>query len=315
MEPEELFNFDSSLMEEDTDPVGGDVDVNAGVKTLCRYALPSLIERLGVSLEGVTCRFEDTAITRVPEHRADHVLVLDGPKPAERCGILVEYALNPPSRRTLLRWNWKAPALALQLDCEVVLLTVYLRRGARRLFPSSFVSRVGRLKTAFFFDTLELWTLEAEIRAGLYPELAPFLLLWEEEPREETLVLARDLVQTRIADPNLKSAAQAFTISLAAARFPYDLVHQLFDEEEVMLKDYPPVKQWIAESSDAARAEGVLVGLQNQIIRRCSRRCGDPTPDQLELLRGQSDLSVLDEWADQATPVESWDDLLAIRPD
>ena len=83
MEPEELFNFDSSLMEEDTDPVGGDVDVNAGVKTLCRYALPSLIERLGVSLEGVTCRFEDTAITRVPEHRADHVLVLDGPKPAE----------------------------------------------------------------------------------------------------------------------------------------------------------------------------------------------------------------------------------------
>ncbi len=90
-----------------------------------------------------------------------------------------------------------------------------------------------------------------------------------------------------------------------------------------MLKEYPPVKQWIAESSDAARAEGraegqaegVLVGLQNQIIRRCSRRCGDPTPDQLELLRGQSDLSVLDEWADQATPVESWDDLLAIRPD
>ena len=79
-----------------------------------------------------------------------------------------------------------------------------------------------------------------------------------------------------------------------------------------MLKDYPPVKQWIAESSDAARAEGVLVGLQNQIIRRCSRRCGDPTPDQLELLRGQSDLSVLDEWADHATSVESWDDLLAI---
>ena len=248
--------------ESESDPVheAGDVDLNATIKTLLRDGFWSLLNAAGVDITDLTGRFEDPTITRVPEYRADHVLMVTDSADGKETAVMLEYAVNVPDRKTRRRWMWKVAALEEQLDCEVVLLAVYLKQGDRRTFPTEFMTRLGPLETWFGFSALRFWELAPSILAGKYPELAPALVLCFDEPRIEILGAVRQIILSQPWSNQIKSNMIATSIALATRYFPRDDVHKVFLTEEDMLKDYPPVQEWLQAAFKEGEARGEARG-------------------------------------------------------
>lgn len=105
----------------------------------------------------------------------------------------LEYQIAPDRRREA-GWLLKNAALNAQLGMPVVLTVVYLTRGRRRRFPVIHTVSAGGLANRHTFHTLRLWEHAERIRSGELPELAPLLVLCEDNPDEDTLRTERKLI-------------------------------------------------------------------------------------------------------------------------
>lgn len=235
-------------------------------KEIVRLVPDLILRMLRVPVRGRKLRFADTAV-RSREFRADHVLLVGEDIEAEAFGVHLEFQAGD-DRRELVRWNLKNAALNVQLKRPVALVIVYLQPSAA---PFELDVSAGGISNHHRFAAVRLWELEDRIRAGDLPELAPFLVLWNHEEGVAVLEEQRDLIRSANLSAEVVEELFGWTMVLGNCFFPFEVLSSVFEEEINMLKDFPPVQQWMEES----RLEGERIGEQRaghkQALQICKR--------------------------------------------
>jgi predicted transposase YdaD len=253
-------------------------EVDRSLKVLLRHAAPAFLRLLSME-ERRAPEFADVAIN-LPEHRVDNVLRFGRRDEPDRWALLLEWQLRP-DRRSLRGWFLKTAALTQQLGAPVVLAVVYLERGRFRSFPEAYRVEVGTLATEFRFSTVRLWEHADAIRGGALPELAPLLVLCEDNPGRETLEVERSLLRAAQVEERARVDLMAVAVTLGCRRVSEQLVREVFREEVAMLKQASFIEEWLEESRregrEEGREEGRVLALRGALRRLLVRRFG-PLP-------------------------------------
>jgi predicted transposase YdaD len=251
--------------------------IDRSVKALIR-AVPGAFFRLA-GVQAREYRFEDVTLN-LPEFRADHVLIvgLEG-DPVSRA-IHLEYQFQP-DRSVLPNWLLKRAALAVRLGVPVVLVVIYLTKGKYQRFPRSVTDEVGTLRNEFRFHTIRLWEHVERIRGGDLPELAPLLVLCEDEPTERTLQEERRLILGLEVTPVVRAELLAVALTAGLRYFGRDLLETVFREELQMLKQASIIQDWLDEALKEGEARGEAKRAQEILIELLRRRFGEIPPDLL----------------------------------
>jgi predicted transposase YdaD len=243
------------------------------LKVLSRRALPALLRLIGAEADPAKVRFENVAIN-LPEYNADDVLVLgdaDAPIPG---ALLVEYQLQPDPELPE-SWHYKATALARTLGIPVVLVVIYLERGAYATFPDSYEVSVGGLPNRFSFPAIRLWEHEERITSGDLQTLAPLLLLCTKEKTEAVLQRERRLILDLPISPDTRRDLLAVATMVGRRFFDVAVLRRIFREEMAMLKEADFIQEWI----DEGEANGEARGARKMLLHMLRRQFGSLTPD------------------------------------
>lgn len=232
--------------------------IDRSLKALVRRVPTAFLRLAGVEVAPEDVRAEDVTIN-LPEFRADQVLILRRDGSRRREAVHFEFQLRPKAE-VLPDWFFKNAALTRQLGLPVALLAIYLERSRYRTFPSAYRADAGRLSTGFTFDTLRLWEHKDRIRGGELAELAPLLVLCDNNPVEETLQEERRLILGLNVPRRTQSDLLAVAVTVGARFFAHEIVLQHFREELQMLKESSIVEQWVAEAEEAASVKALAQG-------------------------------------------------------
>jgi predicted transposase YdaD len=236
--------------------------IDRSVKALLRR-VPEVFSRLAwIDVDPTHVRREDVSINLL-EFRADQLFLIHGDHDPRRWALHLEAQLQP-DRRVLRGWFLKNAALAAELNRDVVLLAIYLTRGARRRFPNSYTVLRGGMRTEFRFSVVRLWEHAHRIRTGELPELAPLLVLCEDRPDEQTLREERALILNLDVPQQMRADLLAVALTVGSRYFARDLLLTLFREDLPMLKEAGIVEDWIAEAAAAAERRGRAEGEARQ---------------------------------------------------
>lgn len=250
--------------------------VDACVKTLLRE-FPGVIARLaGLSALSEQVFFEDTAIN-LPERRADHVLVLGSPDDPKRGALYVEYQLRP-NPALIPEWEYKRCGLRIRLQIDVVLLVLYLEKGDRSTFPDSYIEVVGGVSNEFRFTSVRLWEHAERIRNGELWELAPLLVLCEDNPGEETLREEFALISNSGAPAQTQADLLALALRVGERDLPRSMLEAIFREAIPMIQGASIIDDWIAEGRAEGEAKGKLDEAQRLLTRFLGNRFGALPP-------------------------------------
>jgi predicted transposase YdaD len=135
----------------------------------------------------------------------------------------------------------------------------------------------GGLKNGYTFHTLRLWEHAARIRSGELRELAPLLVLCENEPTEATLREERGLIQ-QVAPPELRNELLAIALMVGTRYFVRERLLELFREEMAMLKEASVIQEWIEEGEARGRADGEAREARRLVLRLLERSFGELPP-------------------------------------
>jgi flagellar biosynthesis/type III secretory pathway protein FliH len=241
--------------------------IDRSLKVLMRQVMPAFLRLVGVEADPATVRLTDVSVN-LPEHRADQVFLIGAEEAPDRFGMHVEFQTQP-DRRTLRGWFLKNAALTAQLDRDVILVALYLTRGDRATFPDSYTATGGGLENAFRFRTIYLWERAERIRSGELPELAPLLVLCEENPTEETLREERRLILELDAPREVRADLLAVAAMVGSRYFARELLAAIFREELEMIKEGSLFDEWLEEALkeglEQGRQQGLQQGLQQGI--------------------------------------------------
>jgi predicted transposase YdaD len=230
-------------------------EIDRSLKALIRAVPPAFCRLAGAEVEPGRIRMVEASVN-LPEFRADQVLLIQDDTP---WAIHVEYQLQP-DRRVLRGWFLKNAALSAQLDLPVLLTVVYLARGKRRTFHDAYVAEAGGMRNEFRFQTVRLWEQAARIRGGDLRELAPLLVLCEDNPEAETLEEELRLIRSLDVPVAVRSELVAVAFTVGARFFSRDFLFDLFRAEVPMLKEASIIQEWINEGKAEGRAEGRAEG-------------------------------------------------------
>jgi hypothetical protein len=216
--------------------------------------VPTLMPRLlNFAVEHGTLRFADSAV-RSREFRADQVLLVCEVGEELAFGWHLEFQAGD-DRREFWRWIQKNAALNEQLKRPILLVVLYLQRGSA---PDVCEIESGGIKNRHEFAAIRLWEYEARIRSGEFPELAPFLILWNHERGEQALNEQRDLLLNTALPQEILDDLIGWTMVVASRFFDSESVRTIFEKELKMLKDFPEVQQWIEEGREEGERRGDL---------------------------------------------------------
>jgi predicted transposase YdaD len=261
--------------------MNGSALIDRSLKALARRAAPAFFRLAGITVDPSAIHWEDVSVN-LPELRADQVLLVEADGDAERWAMHVEFQLEP-DRRVLPDWFFKNAALTRQLGMEVLLTVIYLRRGRRARFPTAYIVRRGGARNRFEFATVRLWEHAERIRSGDLQELAPLLVLCENEPTEATLREERDLIRRLAVPPETRSDLLAIAVMVGTRYFGRELLLELFREEMEMLKEASIIQDGLDDSEARGRAVGEAEGeargqtreARRILLRQLRRRFGD----------------------------------------
>ena len=284
--------------------------IDRAIKALFREC-PTLVTRLaGMDVAAEDIRVEDPNLN-LPELRADHVFVV--PEGA----IYLEYQLNRDDR-LLPSWAAKWGGLSKQLNMPVVLVVLYLRRGNYATFPAQMASQVGGFRTGLNFTAIRLWEHSERIRNGDLPELAPLLLLSEDNPTEATIREEADLVRRANLPPETEANLLGIILTVASKSFSRAWLRTLLEEQEInTMKDLGLIGDWIQEGEARGRAEGRAETARRMTQRFLVKRFGTLSTALLERIE-QADAdwceNLLDR-AEEAASLAELADLYANAPE
>jgi hypothetical protein len=244
--------------------------VDRSVKLLFRDRPDALLRLAGLQGSAEPLRFEDTYLN-FPELRADHVLLIHPQETPQPYALYIEYQLRPDA--TLLpHWCLKWGGLLKQLGIPVILYVVYLEQGDRATFPDEHRVDAAGLYTALSFSTLRLWEHRDRITSGELAELAPLLVLCEEEPTEQTLRLEAELIHGSGLPRGVQAGLAGLAMLLASRSFARGVLQTIFREDLAMVEQMETLRElflevgalekWAEDSGITARirAEGEAVG-------------------------------------------------------
>ena len=228
--------------------------IDRSMKILMRE-YPNMILRLAqIDHYDGELRFEDSSIL-LPELHADHVCVLD----SVPFGIYLEYQLIP--RKDLLPiWFAKCGSLTRKLQMPVALVAVYMQRGDYRTFPDRYEIELGGIKTQFHFSIVKLWEYESRIRSGEFIELVPLLVLFEENPSQETVREEIALIKNSELSDVARTELLSVALIVASRQFSRNIVISLFREEVGMIYERGLVDDWLDEREAIGKEEGKIEG-------------------------------------------------------
>jgi predicted transposase YdaD len=228
--------------------------VDTSIKALL-HAHPQALFRL-CGQEGAPERFrwEDTAINQ-PELRADHVLVTGTEAEPEQGALYIEYQLAPDTSK-VYDWAAKWGALLRKLAYPVTLLVLYLERGDYATFPDRLVINVSSVPTLFVFSTIRLWEHADRIRSGELWELAPLLVLCEDNPTETTMRREVELILSAPLTDAEKGDLLAYALRIGGRDFSRGLLEGIFREMLPMIQGTTIIDDWIAEGEARGEARG-----------------------------------------------------------
>ena len=110
----------------------------------------------------------------------------------------------------------------------VILLALYLTRGDYATFPTSYEKTVAGLTNSFRLQWLLLWEYRERLEQGEFPELAPLLILCQNEPTLETVQLEIDIVRRSKLDISLKNDLLPMILSIASRQFSRETLKIVF---------------------------------------------------------------------------------------
>lgn len=276
--------------------------IDSSVKALIREAPEAFLRLVGLLPDAGTFRLEDTAVN-VPEQRADHVFVFEKEESADECAVYLEYQLHPDSRR-LPEWFAKCGALGKQLGLPVLLLVIYLEKGEYATFPDTYSVAFGDLRNDFRFAALRLWEHADRIRSGELWELAPLLVLCEDNPDERTVLDEVRLIDRADVSAQMKADLLAIALRVAARDLPRPALEAIFRKELAVVQGTSIIDDWIEEAAQKARVEGA----QRLTLDLLRGRFGE-IPPSLEERVNALDADGCRVLMLRAMQVESWKDL------
>ncbi len=164
--------------------------------------------------------------------------------------------------------------------------------------------------------------------SGELRELAPFLVLCEEDPPEQSLASARDLIIDADLPPETKSLLIGATAAVALRRLPLELVMRVLSREVSMLKEVPLIQEWLQERGEVGlakgRDEGLAIGRDEGLaigrleaarmilIKVAEPRLGAPSPRVALLIEGCTDLERLIRVTAEISQFETWDEVFPV---
>jgi len=262
-----------------------------------------------VVLKGV----EDPQI-QIPEHRADKVWrIHDG----VREGCLALEAIAVPDRRDLRRINLKNAELQVFLNLPVITVLVYLKRGDHATFPNGYEDELGGLINSHRFVCVLLWEHAERIRSGELRELAPFLLLFYDDPDPGVMGEVNDLVEG-VADPQQRLELKSISAIIAARYFSDELIRQYFKLEPLMIRETSIFKEMfdqrynegLIEGEVKGEVKGEITGKQRLLQKQLERKFG-PLSSELKVRLLELDNEALDSLATTLLELATVDDLRA----
>ena len=191
--------------------------IDISLKALIRRQPNALLRLVGMEVDLGLLRIEDANINN-PELHADNVLILDAPEIPEPFAIYLEYQLQPKPD-LLATWFTKCGGLTKQLGLPVLLLVVYVTKGNYATFPGRYLVTRGPLTTNFDFTVIKLWEHASQIASGMFPELAPLLVLCEDTPTEATVAREVALIRQSQLPVEVQSELLAIALSIATRSF------------------------------------------------------------------------------------------------
>ena len=198
---------------------------------------------------------EDAAIN-IPEKRPDKVFIFG--KGKLETIICFEFMLNP-KRKRLQDFHIKNGLLTASLRKPVVTVIIYLERSKYRTFPYEYVARLEGAITKTQFSRILLWEYKDKIKSGELWELAPLLVLLEDEPDEKTILEEKEIIN-RVSDKQERADLLGLAAMVAYRKFKKDEIKELFFKEYNMLKESSFVKDWVKESWENGREKGLREG-------------------------------------------------------
>lgn len=239
--------------------------IDASVKALLRRVPEVMVRLAGIEPVPERIRFEDTAIN-LPEYRADHVLILGAAGDEDRGALHFEHQLRPDPDK-IPGWELKRCALRAHLNMPVVLVVLYLEKGDRATFPNRSTDTLCGLRNEFEFASIRLWEHADRIRDGDLWELAPLLVLCEDNPGEDTIRTELRIIQNSGADDATQAYLLAVALRVGGRRLPRPLLEAIFRKELPMVKGATIIDDWIQEGEARGEARGETRGRTEEARR------------------------------------------------
>lgn len=145
-------------------------------------------------------------------------------------------------------------------------------------------------------------------------------MLCEEDPPEQSLASARDLIIDADLPPETKSLLIGATAAVALMRLPPELVMRVLSREVSMLKEVPLIQEWLQEREEVGLAKGRDEGLAKGrleaarmiLIKVAEPRLGAPSPRVALLIEGCTDLERLIRLTAEISQFETWDEVFPV---
>lgn len=276
-------------------------ELDHAIKTIARRHPNCILDLLFGHERAVTLLGVEDAQIQIPEHRSDKAWrIHDGAKE----GCLLLEAIAQPDRRDFDEFLLKNAAFRKVLSMPVITALVYLQRGRYATFPDGFEDELAGLKNDFRFVRVLLWEHADRIRSGELKELAPFLPLFDAEPRPEVLEEVNAIVET-VADPKEQLELKSLSAIIAARMFAEELIKQFLKLEFPMVRETTIFSEWLTLERNKGKLEGKLEGqlegmhlmLQKQLEKRFGPMAWDLKLSLQKLSSEQSEalsLAILD---------------------
>ncbi len=231
-------------------------ELDRAVKVVCALSPNCFLDLFYGSGHKVVLKGVEDAQIQIPEHRADKVWrVHDG----VREGCIALEAIAVPDRRDFRSINLKNAALQVSLNVPVITVLVYLERGKYATFPDGYEDELGGLTNAHRFARILLWEHEERIRSGELKELAPFLLLFYDDPDPGILEVENQLIEA-VADPRQRTELKSIGAIIASRHFSEEIIKQYLNLEFPMIRETTIFKEWLDQSHAEGRVEGLVEG-------------------------------------------------------
>lgn len=194
---------------------------------------------------------EDPQIN-IPERRTDKVWLVS--EQGKDAAIHIEAILEPKTSE-LPDFYIKNALLEAVLKRPVVTVLLYLEKGKYQTFPYIYERRVGVFTDSHVFARVLLWEYKARILSGEFKELAPLLVLFEDEPSLTILDQEKQLI-AEFPDEQERKDLFGVAILVACRKFEDELVRQIFKEQLPMVQEISFVREWLEEREQKGREEG-----------------------------------------------------------